>query len=95
MTTPIGRSSRTACWAAAIEVGRPMAIGATIPGNSTMLRTGRMISASSGRCVSGEGCEACGSVAASLSVSVMSAAPYADLARWMTRQPLPAARVTV
>ena len=41
-TMPIGRCSRTACWAAAIDFGRPMVIGATMPGNSTVLRTGRM-----------------------------------------------------
>src|SRR5215207_4259742 len=47
-TTPMGWSSRTACWAAAMDRGRPMAIGATMPGNSTTLRTGRMMRASAG-----------------------------------------------
>src|SRR5665647_3852159 len=45
---PIGRWSRNACWAAAIDFGRPMVMGATTPGNSTVLRTGMMIRASFG-----------------------------------------------
>ncbi len=45
---PTGRCSRTACCAAAIERGRPTVIGITMPGNSTVLRTGTMISASGG-----------------------------------------------
>ena len=46
---PTWRCSRTACWAAAIEPGRPTLIGRTMPGNSTVLRTGTMISASDGK----------------------------------------------
>src|ERR1700733_2124743 len=45
---PIGRCSRNACWAAAIDFARSIAIGATTPGNSTVLRTGIMIRASPG-----------------------------------------------
>jgi hypothetical protein len=45
---PIGRCSRTACWAAAIEVARAIVIGKMTSGNSTVLRTGTMISASLG-----------------------------------------------
>src|SRR6185312_9924875 len=45
---PIGRCSRSACCAAATDLGRAMVIGATAPGNSTMLRTATMIRASSG-----------------------------------------------
>src|SRR5215211_6097878 len=45
---PTGRCSRTACWAAASERGRPMVIGSTTPGNITISRTGRMMSASGG-----------------------------------------------
>src|SRR5262245_1339291 len=46
--TPTWRCSRTACWAAVIERGRPTVTGSTVPGNSTMSRTGRMMSASGG-----------------------------------------------
>jgi hypothetical protein len=46
---PIGRWSRIAACAAAIDFGRPSGIGVTMPGNSTALRTGMMISASLGR----------------------------------------------
>src|SRR5712692_10849965 len=49
MRMPIWRCSRTACWAARIERGRPIVTGSTVPGNSTKLRTGTMISASGGR----------------------------------------------
>ncbi len=45
---PTWRWSRTACCAAAIDFGRPSVIGSTSPGNSTVLRTGTMISASAG-----------------------------------------------
>ena len=45
---PIGRCSRKACWAAAIDFGRAIVMGATTPGNSTILRTGTMIRASAG-----------------------------------------------
>src|ERR1700686_3172017 len=45
---PIGRCSRNACWAAATDFGRAMVMGATTPGNSTVLRTGTMIRASLG-----------------------------------------------
>src|SRR5436190_2267420 len=48
ISTPIGRCSRTACWAAATDFGRPMVTGITTPGNSTKLRTGMMIMASGG-----------------------------------------------
>src|SRR5713226_4447347 len=46
--TPIGRFALTACCAAAIEASRPSATGRIMPGKSTILRTGRMMSASSG-----------------------------------------------
>jgi len=49
ISTPTWRCSRTACWAAAIERGRPSVSGSTTPGNSTMSRTGTMIIASGGR----------------------------------------------
>src|SRR5579871_5097662 len=45
---PTWRWSRIACCAAAIDFGRPSVIGRTRPGNSTVLRTGTMISASAG-----------------------------------------------
>src|SRR5436309_7404160 len=45
---PIGRFAFAAAWAAAIEASRPSAIGRIMPGKSTILRTGRMMSASSG-----------------------------------------------
>src|SRR5208282_4194080 len=45
---PTWRWSRTACCAAATDFGRPSVIGNTRPGNSTVLRTGTMISASGG-----------------------------------------------
>jgi hypothetical protein len=45
---PIGRCSRSACWAAAIDFARAIVTGAITAGNSTMLRTGTMISASEG-----------------------------------------------
>src|SRR5690349_6289784 len=45
---PIGLSRRTASSSAARERSRPMASGATRPGNTTALRTGRMMTASSG-----------------------------------------------
>ena len=51
-TTPIGRSPRTPAWAAAIERGRAMVTGTTVPGNSTRLRTG-----TSGRTSAGSDCE--------------------------------------
>src|ERR1044072_73352 len=54
--TPIWRCSRTACWAAAIERGRPTVIGATMPGNNTIRRTGTMIIASGGSGGVGRGC---------------------------------------
>src|SRR5262245_28116153 len=47
-TTPIERRSRAADCAAAIEPSRPSAIGRIMPGKSTILRIGTMISASSG-----------------------------------------------
>src|ERR1700683_3155737 len=46
---PASRWSRTACWAAAMDLARPTVIGRTMPGNSTVLRTGTMISASAGK----------------------------------------------
>src|SRR5580658_1774706 len=46
---PTWRWSRTACWAAPIDFGRPSVIGSTSPGNSTVLRTGTIISASAGK----------------------------------------------
>src|SRR5712691_11720442 len=46
--TPIGRLVFTASCAAAIEPSRPSAMGRIMPGKSTILRTGRMMSASSG-----------------------------------------------
>src|SRR5512142_996261 len=46
--TPICFCSRTACCAAAIDFGRPIVIGITVLGNSTMLRTGTMMIASAG-----------------------------------------------
>src|SRR5438132_6898591 len=48
ITMPTCRCSRTACWAAAIERGRPIVTGSTMPGNRTILRTGTMMSASPG-----------------------------------------------
>src|SRR5262245_18995534 len=45
---PTSRCSRTACWAAAIDFGRPIVIGASVFGSSTRLRTGTMMIASSG-----------------------------------------------
>jgi len=45
---PIGRFAFAAAWAAAIEPSRPSATGRIMPGKSTILRTGRMMSASSG-----------------------------------------------
>src|SRR3954470_1620816 len=45
---PTGRCSRSACCAAAIDFGRAIVIGAITAGNSTILRTGRMIRASPG-----------------------------------------------
>src|SRR5581483_9154344 len=48
MRMPIWRCSRTACCAAATDPGRPIVNGSTSPGNSTVLRTGTMISASVG-----------------------------------------------
>src|SRR5215469_15889033 len=45
---PTWRCSRTACWAAMIEPVRPIRTGITMPGNSTVLRTGTMMSASAG-----------------------------------------------
>src|SRR6185503_2544418 len=48
MRMPTWRWSRTACWAAAIDFGRPSVIGSIRPGNSTVLRTGTMMSASGG-----------------------------------------------
>src|SRR5271156_1821268 len=53
MTMPTGFCSLTARCAARTERGRPRVIGNTVPGNSTMPRTGRMISASGGK--GGEG----------------------------------------
>ena len=47
-STPIGRCRRAASCAAARERSRPTVSGNTMPGNSTTLRTGTMISASSG-----------------------------------------------
>src|SRR5215471_16859144 len=47
-TTPIERRSLAAACAAAIEPSRPSAIGRIMPGKSTILRIGTMISASSG-----------------------------------------------
>src|SRR6476646_8779135 len=46
---PIWRCSRTACCAAATDVGRPTLMGSTMPGNSTVLRTGTMMRESDGR----------------------------------------------
>src|SRR5437763_5780046 len=48
MRMQIWRCSRTACWAARIERGRPIVTGKIVPGNSTKPRTGAMISASGG-----------------------------------------------
>src|SRR6185295_5881778 len=48
ITIPMGRSSRTACWTAATDFGRATLKGAMRPGNSTALRTGRMMRASPG-----------------------------------------------
>ena len=45
---PTGFCSLTALCAAITERGRPSAIGNTVPGNSTMPRTGTMISESGG-----------------------------------------------
>src|SRR5579863_4696307 len=45
---PTWRCSRTACCAAMTDFGRPSVIGSTSPGNSTVLRTGTMMSASGG-----------------------------------------------
>ena len=45
---PTCRCSRNACWAAAIDFGRPIVIGITTPGNSTVLRTGTMMRPSDG-----------------------------------------------
>ena len=47
-TTPSMRSVRTASWAAATDDLRPIANGSTIPGNSTVCRTGSTIIASAG-----------------------------------------------
>ncbi len=44
----MGRSLRAASWAAETDMGRPMLIGWIMRGNITVLRTGRMIRASSG-----------------------------------------------
>src|SRR5580704_6082115 len=46
---PTCRCSRMARWAAAIERGRPIVIGSTMPGNRTVLRTGTITSASGGK----------------------------------------------
>src|SRR5260370_33743961 len=46
--TPSRRSLRTASWAAAMDDGRPIAKGKVIPGNKTVWRTGKTISASGG-----------------------------------------------
>src|SRR5208282_2039302 len=48
MTMPTGFCSLTAFCAARTERGRSSVIGNTVPGNSTMPRTGTMISASGG-----------------------------------------------
>src|SRR5687768_9237092 len=48
-STPSGRCERAASCAAARELSRPMVTGRITPGNSTKLRTGRMMSASSGK----------------------------------------------
>ena len=48
VSTPIALSARTAACAAAIDAGRPIESGMTIPGNSTKLRTGTTMMASSG-----------------------------------------------
>lgn len=48
-----GRSVLTAYWAAAMELSRPIEIGTIMLGNNTMLCTGMMIRASSGRAGSG------------------------------------------
>jgi hypothetical protein len=45
---PILRSLRTASWAAATETARPTVTGEITPGNSTVLRIGMTIIASSG-----------------------------------------------
>src|SRR5215510_12215109 len=45
---PTWRCSRTACWAAAIDLVRPTVIGSTTPGKRTVLRTGTTINASGG-----------------------------------------------
>src|SRR5918996_3251950 len=46
--TPSGRCARAASWAAAIVRTRPRLSGTTTPGNSTTLRTGTTMIASSG-----------------------------------------------
>src|SRR5262249_51187376 len=74
-TTPMRRLPRTASWTAATEVSRPTLIGITSPGNSTRLRVGRMISASSGiggkgRSASARGCSARASALAVFACSI-------------------------
>src|SRR5262245_14110729 len=48
MRMPTWRCSRTACWAAPMDFGRPTVTGSTTPGNRTRSRTGMMTSASGG-----------------------------------------------
>src|SRR5690606_32493822 len=56
---PTGRLLRAASCAAATDLARPTVIGNTVPGNSTMFRTGRMMRASAGRSMSGGGADCC------------------------------------
>ena len=52
MTRPMRRPLRAASSAAASEIRRPIVSGMTAPGNTTVFRTGRMMSTSSGTCCS-------------------------------------------
>ena len=67
----MGRSDLTASWAAATERLRPTERGITTPGNSTVLRTGSTITASSG--ISGT---AAGAAPPSFSSSLMASSGH-------------------
>ncbi len=89
---PIGRCSRSACCAAAIDFGRPMVMGATTPGNSTVLRTGMMISASSG--IGTGSVPAAAAEVESPLAGDMTILTQTDLARRNTMHPFTAKRLT-
>ena len=66
---PTFRSVRTASCAAATEDARPTVIGEITPGNSTVLRIGMMISASSGSGFNADAARAASGVDADLPAS--------------------------